>query len=283
MRTKRLISIASILSHLAIYPAMYTLGVYLFAILALDLTHPNAVTIIFILLVAHACYLLDRVKLSDARQDPADALALPHRTLFCARHAKLIRALIVLELIIAIAFGFIISPVLTLIPLGALIGVYAYAGRAATPGRARLKDLPALKAFFISSAHLALVVVVLWGNEHDLIVYPRTDVLWGLSAIWLIVSADAILCDLDDVESDALYKTRSMPVLLGVTRAWLLALLIMLAGTACLFVARVDTFTMSVLSMFIVVSVVFTHGMKNRRDLVDARLLPIVLIGLMIR
>ena len=283
MRSYRFNQVSSNLSHLAFYPAMYTLGVYLLALLALHLPIPNTGTIAFILLVANACYLLDRVKLTDARQDPADAIALPNRALFCARHAKFIRALIALELIIAIAFGFIISPVLALIPLGALIGVYAYAGRAATPGRARLKDLPALKSFFISSAHLALVVAVLWGNEHDLIAHPRINVLWSLSAIWLIVSADAILCDLDDVDSDALYQTRSLPVLMGVSRAWRLAIVLMLVGTACLFITSTETLALSVVSTLIVFSVLFTHGMKNRRDLVDARLLPIVLIGLMMR
>lgn len=282
-RSNRLNSIASNLSHLALYPAMYTLGVYLLAHLSLNLPVPNSVTIAFILLIANACYLLDRVKLTDARQDPADAIALPDRALFCARYAKFIRALIVLELIIAIVLGFIISPLLALIPLGALIGVYAYAGRAATPGKARLKDLPALKSFFISSAHLALVVAVLWGNDHNLISHPRPSVLWSLSAIWLIVSADAILCDLDDVESDELYQTHSLPVLLGVSRAWQLAIVIMLTGSVCLWITSTETLTTSMISILVVVSVLFTHAMKNRRDLVDARLLPIVLIGLMMR
>ncbi len=275
--------IASRMSHLAIYPAMYTLGIYLLAPLAMNLPQPDSVTIVFILLVANACYLLDRVKITNSRQDPADALALPDRTLFFARNASSIRALLVVELLVSIVLGYFISPLLAPIPLGALIGVYLYAGRGATPSDPRFKDLPALKSFFIASAHLAFVIVVLWGNDHDLIAHPRAVVLWSLIGIWLIVSADAILCDLDDIQSDAIYATRSLPVLIGPQRAWVVAITAMLIGVLCLFIRHAYSLPLAMASCLILLSALPTRLRKNRRDLIDARLLPIVLVGILLR
>ncbi len=275
--------IASILSHLAIYPAFYTLGVYLLAILAMEYPNPGTITIVFILIVAHACYLLDRVKVSDANQDPADALALPDRALFFARNASMIRLLLVLEMLVSIALGFLIAPPLAFVPVGALIGVYLYAGRGASPGDPRFKDLPALKSFFIACAHLALVIATLWGNDHDLLSLPRWVTVASLVGIWMIVSADAILCDLDDVESDAIYQTRSLPVLIGKHPAWVVAIVTLGLGCAFLQVKDALSVPMIVVGLLIWVSALPTRVRKNRRDLIDARLLPIVILGTMMR
>lgn len=275
--------IASILSHLAIYPALYTLGVYLLAILSLGYTNPGTITIAFILIVAHACYLLDRVKVSDANQDPADALALPDRALFFTRNASIIRLLLALELLVSITLGYLIAPPLAIVPLGALIGVYLYAGRGASPGDPRFKDLPALKSFFIACAHLALVIATLWGNDHDLLSFPRWVTIASLVGIWMIVSADAILCDLDDVESDAIYQTRSLPVLIGRNQAWVVAIMTLGLGCALLQVRDSLPFPMLLVGVLIWVSALPTQIRKNRRDLIDARLLPIVILGMVMR
>ena len=261
---------------------MYTLGVYLLGTQTLSLPSPDWPTVCYILLVAHTCYLMDRVKFSDSRQDPADAIALPDRAILFSMHSKVIRAVLVAELVIATAAGFLISPTLILIPLAALIGVQFYAGRGAKPGSPRFKDLPGLKSFFISTAHLALVIAVLWGNDHRLIEHPRLPVILDILGLWLIVSADAILCDLDDRESDAIYGTLSLPVLLGSNQAWILAQLILLAG--CIFLALESQYTIpsATLSSAVFLSTLPTRHMKNRRDLVDARLLPIVLISVLL-
>lgn len=269
------------LSYLAIWPACYTLGVYLLALLTIDRPMPSWLTTAYLLLVAHACYLLDRVKLSDDRQDPADAIALPARALLFAEHASTVRVLLAVELLTAMVMGYLISPLLSLIPLGALIGVQLYAGRAASPGRPRFKDLPALKSFFISSAHIALVVAVLWGNNHNLIEHPRQVVVLSVVGLWLIVSADAILCDIDDHDSDALYGTRSLPVLLGNARAWILAELMLLLGCGMLITRTQKPIDLLLVSLAIFASTLTTRSMKNRRDLIDARLLPIVLLAML--
>lgn len=283
MPTHRRIPLPALLSFLAIWPACYTLGVYLLALLTIDRPMPSWQTTAYLLLVAHACYLLDRVKLSDDRQDPADAIALPDRALLFAEHASRIRVLLLVELLAAIVMGYLISPLLALIPLGALLGVQLYAGRAASPGRPRFKDLPALKSFLISSAHIALVVVVLWGNSHNLIEHPRRVVVLSIAGLWLIVSADAILCDLDDHDSDALYGTRSLPVLLGNARAWVLAESMLLVGCGLLMIRTRRPIELLAVSLGVFATTLCTRSMKNRRDLIDARLLPIVLMAMLLR
>ena len=112
----------SALSHLAVYPAMYTLGVYLLTVLAIGTPIPEWHPFVFILLTGHSCYLLDRVKVTDARQDPADAIALPQRALLFTKHAGILRALLTIELLIASIVGYQIEPLLAWIPLGALVG-----------------------------------------------------------------------------------------------------------------------------------------------------------------
>ena len=273
----------TMLSHLAIYPAFYTLGVYLLAILSMGLEFPSQATIWFLLVLAHACYLLDRVKLTDERQDPADALALPERTIFHVRHASRLRVLLCLEFLFASMAGYLIQPLLAIIPFGAMIGVYIYAGRGATPGKPRGKDLPALKAFFIASAHLALAIALLWGSGHLSGAHRLTIAALSLIGIWLIVSADATICDLDDRESDSIYATRSLPVLIGARYAWFVAMAILLVGVLFICLYRVSQAHLVFVAVMIFLSGMPTLHRKNRRDLIDARLLPIVALGFLLR
>lgn len=281
-RQVRSIPVSAYLSYLALWPACYSLGAYLLGIVSLRLPAPSWPTTAYLLLVAHACYLLDRVKLSDTRQDPADALALPDRALLFARHARPVRAFLVAEFLLACVVGWWISPALSLLPLGALIGVHLYAGRGASPGKPRFKDLPALKSFFISTAHIALIVSVLWGNDHRLIEHPRTSVVLCIVGLWLIVTGDAILCDLDDHDSDALYGTRSLPVLIGNARGLAAAQILVVLG-GLLLIAENQQSMLILCAAALWVSIVPTIFIKNRRDLVDARLLPIVLVALLLR
>jgi len=271
------------LSHLAFWPAFYTLGVYVLAVLMFGLPTPDWASLLFVLLVGHGCYLLDRVKVSDTRQDPADALALPDRALLYSQRSRAIRAWLSIELLLSMVTGYLISPVIALIPFGAMLGVHMYAGRGAIPGEPRFKDLPTLKSFFISSAHLALVVAVLWGNDHNLIEHPQAGVVLGLAGLWLLVSADAILCDLDDRPSDAFYGTRSLPVLIGHGRAWILAQLMLLTAVVLMVVPHHEPSPMLGVGLALWLSTLPTLRLKNRRDLVDARLLPVVLIALLLR
>lgn len=268
------------LGYAAVWPALYALGVYLLATLSLDVRPPNARTIAYILLIGHACYLLDRVKISDRRQDPADAVALPDRAMLFSTFARRIRLLVVLELVASAIVGWPLHPVMAMIPIAALVVVHLYAGRGATPGSPRFKDLPALKAFMISSGHLALTVSLLWANDHLFYEHLRWRALLIAAGIWLIVSGDAVLCDLDDEHADRAYGTNSLPVLMGPDRAWLLALAIITAGSAALSFSYAHAGASGVVAALLVLSTLLVRKNPNQRDFVDARLLPIVLIGM---
>ena len=261
--------------YLALWPSLYALGVFALTSTLLDIDPPNLASIVYILLCAHSCYLLDRVKIADHRQDPADALALPERAMLFARFAKPIRALIICELIAASITGMIIQPVLGLIPLIALAVVHLYAGRKATPRSPRLKDLPALKAFFVASGHLALSLAVTWANTHEL--FSNLGVFDSLAIIgvWLIVAGDAVLCDIDDHDADMMYSTKSLAVMLGSRSAWISALGFIALGSLLI---ALNQYAMIGVGAMLIVTTLITRKNTNHRDFVDARLLLIVLI-----
>lgn len=261
--------------YLALWPSLYALGVFVLTSTLLDIDPPNIASIVYILLCAHSCYLLDRVKIADHRQDPADALALPERAMLFARFAKPIRGLIICELIAGSITGLMIQPALGLIPLIALAVVHLYAGRKATPCSPRLKDLPALKAFFVASGHLALSLAVIWANTHEL--FSNLGVFDSLAIIgvWLIVAGDAVLCDIDDHDADMMYSTKSLAVLLGSRSAWWSALGMLILGTAMMALAHPMALTVGAT---LIITTLMTHKNTNHRDLVDVRLLLIVLI-----
>lgn len=269
-----------LLGYLAIWPAMYSLGVYALALLGTQGTlHLDTLSTAYILLCAHACYLFDRVKITDRRQDPADAIALPTRSLIFSRFAKPIRVLIGFELIAAMFAGWFIHPLLTCIPLLAMLVVHIYAGRGATPDAPRLKDLPALKAFIIACGHIALFLMVLWSNQQlklddiqlmDIIIFIGT---------WFIVAGDAVLCDVDDLDADRIYRTQSLAVIFGPHLAWLAALGLLSTGSLFITLASESTIQMLALGATLVLSTIITRNNTNHRDLVDCRLLPIVLLA----
>ncbi len=261
--------------YLAIWPSSYALGVFVLASTLLDTNQPNIVSIVYILLCAHSCYLLDRVKIADHRQDPADALALPERAMLFARFAKPIRVLIICELVAASITGLMLEPVIALIPLIALGVVHLYAGRKATPHSPRLKDLPALKAFFVASGHLALSLAVIWANTHDLLSNLGLLHCLAIGGVWLIVAGDAVLCDIDDHDADMMYSTKSLAVLLGSRSAWWSALGMLVLGTAMMALAHTEALAVGAV---LVITTLMTHKNTNHRDFVDVRLLLIVLI-----
>lgn len=264
--------------YLAIWPAMYSLGVYALAeLVATDSIQLQTKPVLYILLCAHACYLFDRVKITDRRQDPADAIALPTRSLLFSRHALAIRTLIGIELAIAIIIGLKVHPLLSIIPLLAMIVVHVYAGRGATPNAPRLKDLPALKAFIIASAHIALVIMVLTGNSQIEASELLSTHLFGMLGIWFIVAGDAVLCDIDDVESDSIYRTQSLAVILGTYPAWVAALGFLILGAFCISFGSHPKNQSIAIGVTIVLTTMLTRKNTNHRDFVDLRLLPSVL------
>ncbi len=277
MKHARLISkLYHLLGYLAIWPALYALGVFMLTWHLIGDENPNAYSILSILLCAHSCYLLDRVKIADHRQDPADALALPTRATLFAHWAKPIRVLITVELLLATIAGWLIHPMLAFIPPIALGVVHLYAGRQPSPSSPRLKDLPATKSFFIAAGHLALSVTVLWGIEHDLFANLRPTHIAATLGVWMIVAGDAALCDIDDHYADSIYRTQSLSVILGQRKTWLIALGLIALGSS--FIATNPQ--MLGLGLTLIITTLITTKNTNHRDFVDARLLPIVMFWL---
>jgi len=265
------------LGYLAIWPALYALGVLVLLAELLVGIFPAPDSIVYILLTAQSCYLLDRVKVSDHRQDPADALALPDRAMLFSRFAKPIRVLVLVECLAGAAVGWMIHPLLAPIPIVALGVVHLYAGRSATPSTPRLKDLPALKAFMIASGHLALGGAVVWGNHHELVENLQPANIAAAIGVWFIVAGDAVLCDIDDHETDRIYATKSLAVLFGPRSAWISALVFLVLGSGLMILGHAQHAVSIAIGVTLIASTALTMKNTNHRDFVDARLLVIVL------
>jgi len=263
--------------YVAIWPACYALGVLVLCAHLLENAFPSPMVIGYILVCAHSCYLFDRVKLSDKRQDPADAIALPDRASLFARRSRLIRSVVFIEGIAATVLGYLVFPLLALIPIAALGVVHLYAGRGATPGDPRLKDLPGLKAFIIATGLLALSIAILWSADHQMLADLHLGDALGLAGAWLVVSGDAALCDVDDIQADSIYRTQSMAVLLGSRSSWRIALALISAGGALMTIGHPE---LAWFCVALVLSTILTMNNTNHRDFVDARLLALVLIFL---
>jgi len=264
--------------YIAVWPAMYALGVFILGTWLVLGTGVNSDSTVYILLCAHNCYLLDRVKVTDRRQDPADALALPIRAFLFSRFSKPVRWIVGFELLASTLVGWRIHPLLAVIPLISCIVVHLYAGRGASPESPRLKDLPAIKAFMTASGHLALTFAVLWANQHDLLDHASWNMAATIFGLWFIVSGDAVLCDIDDHNADNRYSTKSLSVMLGTRSAWFTALGLIALGSF-LIVFNPVAFSASIgIGATLVVTTLATQKNPNHRDFVDVRLLPIVLI-----
>ena len=279
---KQHLDLNATMSHFAIWPTLYALGIYLLLTQSLPGEHRfEAMPAIFMALCTHACYMLDRIKVSDGRIDQADAIALPGRAQSLFRHTHVLRRTIAAQLIAASIIGFMLHPMLTIIPLISLIAIHGYAGRTADPSKPRLKDLPACKPFFIATSHIALGVIVIWASTQPTPKMTMSDqmptILLVVLSLWLIVVGDAMLCDIDDLETDRLFGTRSFAVLFGNQRAWMIALACVSIGAALLGFTSTHT---RLAAFALVASTLLTKNNTNHRDFIDARLLPIALLSL---
>ncbi|MBL4809782.1 MAG: hypothetical protein JKY43_06965, partial [Phycisphaerales bacterium] len=239
--------------------------------------------LVYVALCAHSGYLFDRVKFRDADLDPADLMADPIRHGFLRRWAKWLRILMVAEWIGAVAVGGVISPVLGVVVLGGVFAGYVYSGW--RPGKgARLKDLAGLKAGLVASAVVGLGIAAVLGAEigwDDGMVLPEIGV-WPwmmLGGVWLIVCGDAVVCDLDDRASDGVHSTRSLPVMIGMRRAGIVAAGFLVFGGLLVAISGDGPDRMRVVfAGMIVVSGIGIMRLRKRRDWIDGRMLVVVLV-----
>ena len=184
------------------------------------------------LLGSFGLVLLDRVKWSDELLDPADVRADARRAAFLRSRANAWRLLAILCVVSGaglawVCGGFVGSAVILL----GMVAITMYAGAPAGRGRSalRLKDIPVAKNVLTAGGLVAIAGGVTLGRE-----LPRSlagGSLWLLLILLLVVTLDAMMCDIPDLEADRAYGARTVPALIGVAPAWGVGV----AGTAVVF------------------------------------------------
>ena len=275
--------------HLAVWAVMYAAGVAIILGEFLE-NQIGDLGLVYVCLCAHSGYLLDRIKFRDADLDPADLMAEPGRHVFLRRRAKWLRVLMAAEWIGAATVGVVISPVLGAVVFGGVVVGYLYSGW--KPGKgARLKDVTGLKAGLVASAVVGLGLAAVLGEsvwdeglwELDL----HIQSLMTMLGLWLIVCGDAVVCDLDDVRSDGVYLTRSLPVLMGTRRAAIIAAGLLVVGGAMVTFGGEGSSDGLNQSRVLFAGMIVASGLgimrqRKRRDWIDGRMLAVALFAVFV-
>lgn len=190
-----------------------------------------AATLLAAVFLTTAVYLLDRVKLSDRLLDPADAEAQPVRFEFLRRRSRKVRILAFSLALIAATFIRPLDPLAPLLVVGSVAAVVGYAGLARR-GRRRVKDILLVKNAVVSAGLVGLAVsLVLLASPRERGLATIAEIArqhWTPLAVvtahlFIRVFADAVLCDLDDEESDRAHGTDTVPTRLRRRKAWWVA------------------------------------------------------------
>lgn len=176
-------------------------------------------------------YLLDRLKLRDDLLDPADLAADERRHRFLRARRRFLRTLAWVMLGLGTILVVAIHPANALLPPIGVLGVLAYS-RPRESSR-RPKDLLVLKNLMPGCAIAGLgVILAVQSPVHATRLFGTpvgaeafTFALAVCVALALLVAADAMLCDLDDVAADRHAKTSTLPVWRGTKATWRIALL----------------------------------------------------------
>lgn len=218
-------------------------------------------------LTAIGTYLVDRSGPWPGPLDRADIRAEPQRVRFLRQHTVLVRLLALGAPLLAFVLALQWGPWVAVVPLS-IIGLLCYS-KWALPGR-RMKDRLVLKnaAVAVSITSLAMALAYAGGGAT-----PR--VLSIVSVVLVLrVFADAMRCDIDDVESDRRQGTHTFANTFGVGVAWRLALVLdVCAAAAALALVPVIGWTVAIVVGCVPLfgSIVLNMVRPKRvRDLVDA-------------
>lgn len=261
--------------HLAVWLGLYFGAAYVIAVLLLD-RRLQPVALVSAFAAGVGLYLLDRVKPRDAWLDPADLAAQPVRIDFLLTHRRPVRTLAWALLALGTAGVMWINPANILLPPVGIGGVIIY-GSVRGP-RARPKDKLLLKNMLPGGAIPGLAVVLAWQSPGGAGAPPTlVEAACMLLGLVLIVTTDAVLCDLDDAEADREHGTRTIPNTFGPGATWVLALAAQLAaGVLWVSVgrARDAVFAAEVLTgANVALSMLLAAARPSRvRDLVDLKL-----------
>lgn len=263
--------------HLAAWVGLYFVGGYLSAaaLLGRGVLAPA--------MAASFCagvglYLLDRVKAGDRWLDPADAEGQPVRHRFLLGHRRIVRMLAWATLALGAVAAAAIEPANLLLPPVGVAGVLLYGS--VRRGRNRPKDVILLKNLAPASAIAGLSLILAFESPaRGAAPPPRAWALVG-TGLLLAVLADAMLCDLDDIDADRRSATGTVPVRFGARLAWNAALALHgLAGGAVLAAGGPP----EVACAWAVAGVALTSFLRllrpaQLRDLVDLKLPAVALI-----
>ncbi len=177
-------------------------------------------------LIALSTYLKDRVKLRRIYLDPADEMAHPARAAFLRGRAGAVRVVMGVALVGGMGCMGMVHPVLAAVGPAAWAGVIWY-GRPRQGGARRPKDVVVVKNLIVAGSIGGMVWVVGAVADGGLRGWDSAQWLAGvvvLAAIVVQVFGDAVICDLDDRESDARFGTRTIVVSRGERTAWVVAI-----------------------------------------------------------
>jgi len=222
-----------------------------------------------VFLLAIAVYLLDRVKPTNAWWDPADVVAHPARAAFLRPHARVVRIAILVTSVASAAFLARVHVSLAIIVIVAHVGVLIYG---TLPARPRVKDRFIIKNLAVAMSMSALAIVVLLPD----------GVSWRLCMTSIagvgIVTADAMLCDIDDATADARFGTKTVPARLALRWTWWTATMLEFAAV-CVIIAihlrfgRVAPGSAAIITLLpITTGLLWAISPPRLRDLIDVRL-----------
>ncbi|GJQ29622.1 MAG: UbiA family prenyltransferase [Gemmatimonadaceae bacterium] len=288
------------LAHLAFFAAVYVAAA---VVCAAQLTGAQGAltpgVLFYAWCTALLAYLLDRVKLRDAWLDPADRAAHPARFAFLFARRRAARLLMAGAGCVSLVTGWMLHPTPPIAAAGTfatIAGVLLYAGRPRPPtagGWGRVKDRFVIKNLFVGVgiAGFAVLIVCLAAARREgagvgggdaasisevFTHAPRPPLLLALTFAYLTlrIYADAVLCDIDDEDSDRAHGTRTLPTRFGGDRAWNIAMWLRLALAASLLLWPVGPFAAraawAVFSAAVTIALRWWRPAKIR-DLVDAR------------
>lgn len=216
------------------------------SVLGLDLP---PVFFVWVFLAAWGAFMLDRIKLADRLAEPGDEIAHPGRSAFIRRHTRILRTGMVFVGVAGFGVGLSIHPVAAIATLASWLGVIAYSiawpadeagGDAGAPVPRRLKSVPLVKNLLVGIAFgvLAVLTVVLEAALLGINTRGPSPVHPGVVVGWLtlLVTADAVLCDVGDEAGDHAANVRTLVVLHGRRGAIAAALVLHAAAAATLLV-----------------------------------------------
>ena len=218
-----------------------------------------------------AAFTLDRVKLTQAHHDPADVQAQPARYAFLRANDRPIRFAAMATILASVALA--PAPIaMAILVLTVLVVAYA----APTPKRRRIKDVLLIKNLSVGIGIAATAAIAV-----------GTLSLAPLAALLVIATADAILCDLDDIEADRAAGTATIPARFGRAQALTLASLLHIAAVALLIVP-IEVLALdqalpvpraASIGLALVAPALICHALRvSTRDVIDARLLLVALL-----